>query len=94
METFYAPTFIDESRSRRGKPTGKLRGFVMTRSFYKGSNGKIKSNRGVIPFSWEEDTDEAKAEALSKVITGKKEMPELDENPPLTWVPTNYKLTI
>lgn len=88
MKTFYSPTFIDESRTysdKKGnsKPTGKLRGLLLTRRFYKTPKGKIKAERGVVPFSWKEDTEESKAEALAKAIEGMEEMAELEGNPPL-----------
>lgn len=91
METFYAPTFIDESINSRGKPTGKLSGLIMTRSFFRTGSGKIKVSRGVIPFHWSEDTEEAKGSALQEAIKGMKEMAELDENPPLTFIPKSLE---
>jgi hypothetical protein len=87
MKTYYAPTFIDNSISFRGKPTGRLSGFVLTRSFYRTGAGKIKATRGVVPFAWSEDTDEAKANALQIAIRGLEEMAELDGNPPLHAIP-------
>jgi hypothetical protein len=92
MKTYYAPTFIDRSTSSRGKPTGKLCGFIFTRSFHKTGAGKIKASRGVVPFSWSEPTDEAKAEALQEAIKGMEELPELDANPPLSFIPSNLSL--
>jgi hypothetical protein len=53
--------------------------------------GKIRAERGLISFSWKEDTQEAKAAALAKVIEGMEELPELDENPPLSWIPAIVK---
>ncbi|MES2216649.1 MAG: hypothetical protein V4481_05145 [Patescibacteria group bacterium] len=96
MKTYYAPTFIDESRTlpnRQGnsKPTGNLRGMVFTRTFYKTKTGKITSKRGIIPFKWVEDTEESKAEALENALIGLEEMRELDANPPLTFVPDILK---
>jgi hypothetical protein len=97
MKTYYAPTFIDESRTHPDKkgnsrPTGKLKGFVMTRRFSLTPKGKIRAERGVVPFQWSEDTEEAKAEALSKVIEGMEEISELDANPPLIFIPQNIQL--
>lgn len=96
QQTFYAPTFLDESRTypdRRGNtsPTGNLRGMVFARRFSKTKAGKIKSERMLIPFSWEEDTQEAKAAALAKVIEGMEELPGLEKNPPLNWIPDFIK---
>ncbi len=93
---FYASTFIDESLSppdRSGKQvsTGRLKGFVFGRKFYKTKTGKIKAERIIIPFSWNEDTEEAKAAALTKAIEGMVELPELDKNPPLNYIPSFIK---
>lgn len=97
MKTYYAPSFIDESRTYPDKngnsrPTGKFSGMVMTRRFYVTPTGKIKAERGIVPFSWQEDTKESKATALSDAIKGMEEMPELDENPPLDFIPKGLKL--
>jgi hypothetical protein len=96
MQLYYAPTFIDESLTRpdrRGEQhsTGRLSGIVIGRKFFKSRAGKIRAERMVISFSWEQDTQEAKAEALAKVIEGMEEMPELDNNPPLSWIPAIVK---
>lgn len=97
MKTYYASTFIDQSRTypdKRGnsKPTGRLSGFLMTRSFYM-QGGKRRSSKGIKPFSWSEDTEEAKADALAQAINGMEEMPELDSNPPLDFWPSDkYEL--
>lgn len=93
---FYAPTFLDESMShpdRRGNnyAAGRLSGIVMGRKFTKLKSGKIRAERLVISFAWDRDTQEAKAEALAKVIDGMEELPELDNNPPLTWIPQTVK---
>jgi hypothetical protein len=92
MQLYYAPTFIDESMTqpdRRGNqyPTGRLSGVVIGRKFFKSRAGKIRAERMVISFSWKKDTQEAKAEALAKVIEGMEELPELEKNPPLNWIP-------
>lgn len=93
--TFYAPTFLDESLTRPDKrgdqrPTGRLSGMVFTRRFSK-RGAKFKADRGVVSFSWKEDTPEAKTAALVKVIEGMEELPELDDNPPLNWIPKTIK---
>ena len=93
--TFYAPTFLDESRTHPDKAgntrsTGRLSGMLMTRRFYRRGK-KIVAERGVVPFAWNQDTQEAKVEALKKVITGMEELPGLDENPSLDWVPSFIK---
>lgn len=95
MLTYYASTFLDESLSSRDKRgnqhrTGRLSGMIFTRRYFK-KGTKIKSERGLITFSWDEDTQEAKAAALAKAITGMEELPGLDENPPLNWVPPSIK---
>lgn len=92
---FYAPTFFDESMTcpdKKGnqRPTGRLSGFVFTRSFRK-RRDKFVAERGLIPFSWGEDTQESKVAALEKVIEGMRELPGLDDNPPLTWIPPFIK---
>lgn len=91
--TFYADMFLDESMTypdKRGnrRHTGKLSGFIFTRTFKRTRNGKIVVERGIVPFSWAEDTQEAKAAAIEKVITGMEVLPGLDENPPLNWIPS------
>jgi hypothetical protein len=97
MLTYYAPTFIDESMTlpdKRGnqRPTGRLSGMVFTRRFSRTRGGRIKAERGVISFSWKEDTQEAKAAALAKVIEGMEgELPELDSNPPTNFIPAIVK---
>ena len=96
MKIYYAPTFLDESRTypdKKGnsRPTGKLRGMIMTRRFFLASNNKIKAERGMVPFSWKEDTAKSKAEALEKVIKDMQEMSELDNNPPLDFIPERVK---
>lgn len=93
--TFYAPTFLDFSLTRpdrRGcqEPTGDLNGMVFARTFYK--KGKsIRARRNLISFSWEADTPDAKADALAKVVEGMEELPELDKNPALNWIPQTVK---
>jgi hypothetical protein len=95
--TFYAPTFIDESMThpdRRGhqKPTGRLSGMLFTRRFSTTRGGKIRAERGIVSFSWNEDTQEAKAAALEKAIEGMEgELPELDSNPPTNFIPAIVK---
>lgn len=94
--TYYAPTFLDESMTlpdKRGhsRPTGRLSGFVFTRRFSRRGPRKIVAEIGLVPFSWNEDSQEAKVAALSKVIEGMKELPELDNNPPLDWIPQSVK---
>lgn len=94
--TFYAPTFIDESMTRpdkrgRQEPTGNLRGMVFTRKFSRTRAGKIKAERGIVSFSWDEDTQDAKVAALAKAIDGMEELPELENNPPTGWVPSFIK---
>jgi hypothetical protein len=96
MLTFYAPTFLDESMTHPGKrghqrPTGKLSGMVFTRRFFRKGNGKIKAERGLVSFSWDQDTQEAKVNALAKAIKGMEELPDLDKNPPLNWIPPIVK---
>jgi hypothetical protein len=98
METlrFYAPTFLDFSMTcpdKKGnkKPTGKLEGFILARTFSRRRSGKIKAERNIIPFKWNEDSEEAKVEALAKVIEGMEELPELDDNPRLEWIPAIVK---
>ncbi len=96
MQLYYAPTFIDGSLTRpdrRGEQhsTGRLSGMVFGRKFFKSRAGKIRAERMVISFSWKEDTQEAKAAALAKVIEGMEELPELDKNPPLSWIPAIVK---
>lgn len=96
VQMFYAPTFMDESMTapdKRGnqRPTGKLSGFVFARKFTRHKTGRIKAERMLLPFSWKEDTQEAKVAALSRVIDGMTEMEELDGNPPLTWIPDVVK---
>ena len=94
---YYASTFLDESLSfpdKRGNQhkTGKLSGMVFARRFSVTKVGKVKADRELISFSWNEDTDEAKASALAKVIEGMDgELPELDNNPPLNWIPKFIK---
>lgn len=93
--TFYAPTFLDESMTRPDRkgvqtPTGKLSGMLITRRFSKRGK-KISATRGLVSFSWGEDTQEAKIAALSKAIEGMDELPELDTNPPLNWIPATVK---
>lgn len=93
--TFYAPTFLDESMTfpdKRGlrRPTGKLSGFVITRRFSK-KGSKFRAERGLVPFSWGRDTPKAKITALAKAIEGMEELPGLDENPPLNWIPETVK---
>lgn len=97
MKTYYAPTFLDESRThpnRKGVslPTGILKGIIFTRSFSKTPKGKIKGERGIIFFSWGKDTKEAKAAALKKAIDGMEELERLDENPALDWIPKSLSL--
>lgn len=92
MQLYYAPSFIDESltypdRHGQQRPTGRLTGMVFGRKFFKSRSGKIKAERMLLSFSWEQDTQEAKAAALAKVIEGMEELPELDKNPPLSWIP-------
>lgn len=99
MKTYYAPTFIDESRTfpnKKGesRPTGVLRGMIMTRRFYLTPKKKIAATRGVVPFSWLEDTVEAKTESLRKAVKGMEELPELDENPPLDFIPEVVNSTL
>ena len=94
--TFYAPNFIDESMTpldKRGhqEPTGKRSGMIFTRTFSKTRTGKIKAERGVKSFSWEENTQEAKVDALARAIEGMEELPELESNPPLNWIPQTVK---
>lgn len=94
--TFYAPTFFDESLTRpdkhgHQKPTGRLSGMIMTRKFSVTRAGGIKAERDLISFSWNEDTQEAKANALAKAIEGMEELPGLDDNPPLNWIPSLVK---
>lgn len=94
--TFYAPSFLDNSttfpdRKGRKRPTGNLSGMIFTRRFSKTGGRKITAERGVIPFSWKEDTQAAKVEALAKAIEGMQELPDLDENPPITWIPQTVK---
>ncbi len=96
MQLYYAPTFIDESLTRpdrRGDQhsTGRLSGIVIGRKFFKSRAGKIRAERIVKSFSWKEDTREAKAEALAKAIEGMEEMPELEKNPPLNWIPQTVR---
>jgi hypothetical protein len=96
MQCYYAPTFLDESltfpdKKGQQRATGRLSGMVFTRKFFKTKKGKIRAERGLISFSWKEDTQEAKAAALAKVIEGMEELPELDKNPPLSWIPTIVK---
>lgn len=97
MQCYYAPTFLDESLTfpdKKGhqRATGRLSGMVFTRKFFKTKKGKVRAERGLISFSWDRDTPEAKAAALAKVIEGMDgELPELDSNPPLNWIPTIVK---
>lgn len=96
MKTYYSPTFLDESltypnKKGESRPTGKLRGFVFTRSFYKTLSGKIKATRSILPFSWEEDTDESKGRALEKVVEGMEELEGLEKNPSLDWIPKQVR---
>lgn len=70
MKTYYSPVFLDESRTypdKRGnsRPTGKLHGFIMARRFFVTPKGKIKAERFIVSFSWNEDTYEAKARKSS-----------------------------
>lgn len=96
MLTYYAPTFIDESLSRpdRGgnqRATGRLSGIMVIRQFFK-KRDKIIAKRGIVSFSWEEDTQEAKAAALAKTIEGMEgELPELANNPPISFIPAIVK---
>lgn len=95
-KTFYAPTYLDESMSypdKRGNqhPTGRLSGMVFIRKFSKTRSGRWKAERTIISFSWKEDTQKAKAAALAKAIEGMEELPELDGNPPLNWIPPALK---
>lgn len=65
---------------------------VFARRFSVTKTGKVRAEREVISFSWDENTDEAKAAALLKVIEKMDgELPELDENPPLNWIPKFIK---
>ncbi len=95
--TYYAPTFLDESLSRpdrRGNQhaTGRLSGCVFARKFSFTKKRTVRAERIVIFFSWDADTQEAKAEALAKVIEYMDgELPELERNPPLNWVPDFIK---
>lgn len=73
MKQFYAPTFIDESmtlpdKKGRSRPTGRLSGMVFARKFSRRKGGGVKAERIMISFSWNEDTQEAKTEALAKAI--------------------------
>lgn len=93
---YYAPTFIDESLTRPDRggnqyPTGRLSGMVFGRKFFTTKTGKVRAERVMISFSWGEDTPEAKVTALAKAIEGMEELPELDKNPPLTWIPSFIK---
>lgn len=94
---FYAPTFLDESLTYPDKhgnkrQTGRLSGMVFARRFSKAKSGKLKAQRLIIPFAWDRDTQEAKAEALAKAIEGMAgELPELDTNPPLNFIPEQVK---
>ena len=49
------------------------------------------AERIVISFSWRKNTEKAKAAALAKAIKGMEELPELDNNPPLNWIPPFVK---
>ena len=96
MLSFYAPTFIDESltmpdKKGRQEPTGRLSGILIGRQFSKSRSGRIKASRIVKSFSWDEDTQEAKVEALAKAIDGMEELPELENNPPISWIPDLVK---
>jgi len=96
QKTYYARTFLDESMSspdRKGQQhkTGRLSGMVFARKFSRLKGGKIRAERLVLSFTWDRDTQEAKADALAKVITGMDELLGLDENPPLTWIPNVVK---
>lgn len=96
--TFYAPTIIDESwtypdKRGRQKQTGKLSGFIFTRRFSRRGT-RIRAERGLVPFSWAEDTMEAKAAAIAKAIHGMEELDGLDENPPLNWIPPIVKVRL
>ena len=95
MLSYYAPTFLDESLSHPDKKgqqyaTGRRSGMIFVRTFSKSRSG-FKARRLVISFSWDDDSAEAKATALAKVIDGMEEMPELDKNPPLNWIPKFIK---
>lgn len=92
MKTYYAPSFIDQSRTYpnkngKSKSTGILSGMIMTRRFVKTPKGNWKGIRGIVPFSWSPDTEEAKAKSLKKAIKDMQEMAELDSNPPIDWIP-------
>ncbi len=94
---YYAPTFLDESLSfpdRRGNQhkTGRLSGVVFARRFFISKAGKVRSERELISFAWKEDTQDAKAAALAKVIEKMDgELPGLDDNPPTNWIPEFIK---
>ncbi len=94
--TLYAPTFLDMSMTRPDKrgnqrPTGDLSGMVFARTFSTMRGCRIRASRNVISFSWNEDTADAKAVALAKVIEGMDEHSGLDSNPPLNWIPQTVK---
>jgi hypothetical protein len=94
-ETFYQPTFLDMSRSYRGEPTGVLSATIFTRTFMLIENQKgkrhIDAQRGFLFQSWKKDTLKSKAAAIKLAVRGMKKMKELNDNPPLNFIPNKIE---
>jgi hypothetical protein len=86
---YYSDVFIDHSRSMSGEPTGNNHATIVTRTYWiiRRKDGKkiVKSARGVVSARWE--TDEDKPKAIVEAVQGMTPLKELDENPPLDFIP-------
>ena len=95
QEEFYAPTYLNHSLTSKGKKTGNLKATIFTRSFrlIEDIKGRkyIKTQRGFRFVNWDKDTKKAEAEAILEAIGSMKEMKEIEENPPLDFIPNKIK---
>lgn len=97
MKTYYAPTFLDASRTfpdKKGESskTGNLFGILFIRTFKKMKSGKITATRSLKLFRWDKDNFSSKRKALKEAIKGLTELEEIDDNPPLNFIPEKVKI--
>lgn len=94
-KTYYAPTFIDQSRTSNGEKTGELSAFLMTRTFRKVQKKNriigYDAKRGLHVITWDKDTQDAKGRAFATAIKKMTELPWLDENRSLFEIPEQVK---
>jgi hypothetical protein len=82
-QEFYAPTYLTDRDKKSGTVFTRIFRLVEKR------NGKrhIEAQHNFRFFSWQKNSKKSEATALAATIGDMKEMKEIENNPPLSFIP-------